>query len=1008
MAWYNNILSRFKNTPSKVSTPEEENKTTNVVSDVSPIEAPVAQNNITTQQATTPYKRNRFDRALDTLFPITNKEWLNVVTARETKSIYNTNKDKTKFETEWFSLDPYNVSQWIELKDSPIDHSVEVEPSDEMKWFNILWKVFAPKIDKMIKGEDVSLWTLGDATNIALNYMTDEMWMESDIQIPSLWEIWEGLNKPLWKDLTFTTKVKYNDSEDDTTVWIKYVNPNKIELQYDLWLYWMYEDAYKQWYIWEATWESTKDAFYEKYKDWFKLQWETFKTKNSAFSGDSINKDYFFEFVDNEVAKQSALAEKSEESTLMRVFQDEKSDSRLAQSTQYARSIIWESVNNSLLKTVEARQEFMNDSEAIITDIIWRWNNVMHWAYRTKSHLQRLYNTTDLSTANLSPEHQVIYDDIVWGEKAFDQFIRNLTEWMSLMPSYADPVSGKLEKIPDAIIDPESWEMMTYHQFLFKNVDMDSNRWLPAVSNAAQSPQDVLDYNARFIRIKSENLEDWFLWDIWNRWQYWWAVGVWTPLNELSQQTLWRWFTFVQDILSSESWEIPYAFTDMDTSIMATLTTNKSNLWRLIQNFNVKTDEYVPELAWQIWFNYYLGKWLNNLWELAQIRTLWLANKAPWAKSVGWQQFAQFVSYVPRALQLIWTDQTIDAIASIWDTESLSDFSKVLSIWWTFLWEWIWILRDLRVLNRSFLMNFSKRARNAWWLTDPIRLIAENDELLNNYAAQIWRWTVDESWKIIGDQYKLLLQDLNEYSKWLKKMSDAVTQAVVTAQKNWVDLWRLNQDTKQAAYNVLKQVFKQDSAMARTVTNMLTDQRVNIADMAKYIWWIEWAVKIWPWVSTIKLTDNLGTVAERTVKNYDEWMDLIVEWWLVNWINNWLTKAELDELAAQWFINQAMAKDVEENLWAYFTMGKKWDEVVYFPTEKWLKALWVDSSAVSAPLAIVAMSEDTRKLIDKLKQLPVNKRAWISDNLLEQMWETNAIDSLARNIADIDVLDICK
>jgi hypothetical protein len=24
------------------------------------------------------------------------------------------------------------------------------------------------------------------------------------------------------------------------------------------------------------------------------------------------------------------------------------------------------------------------------------------------------------------------------------------------------------------------------------------------------------------------------------------------------------------------------------------------------------------------------------------------------------------------------------------------------------------------------------------------------------------------------------------------------------------------------------------------------------------------------------------------------------------------------------------------------------------------------------------------------------------------MWETNAIDTLARNIADIDILDICK
>lgn len=1004
MAWYNNILSRFKNTPTPSPLPKEEEKIEASMPQIesSPIESPSIQSTTASTWGLASWvQAPTWSLILDMYNAY--KQWKQ----ERTKKLYEENQTKTKFETEWFSLDPYNVSQWIELKDSPIDHSVNTEPSEEMKWFNIIWKALAPKISKMVKGEDVELWTMWDAAQIALNYMSDEMWMW-DTQLPSSSDIRELLNKPINdEELTFKTKVRYRDSEDETPVRITYNNPNRIEFQYDLWLYWMYEDAYKQWYIWEATWENTKDAFYEKYKDWFWI-WNQLRRKNSAFTDTTLNKDVFFEFVDNEVARQSALAEKSEESALMKVFQDEKANSRIAQATQYARSIIWPAVENSLLKTVETRQEFMNDSEAIITDIFWRWNNVMHWAYRTKAHLQRLYNTTDLSTANLSPEHQVIYDDIVWGEKAFDQFIRNFTEWISLMPDYADPTTWKLERIPDAIVDPESWKMMTYHQFLFRWIDMDDTRWLPAVANDAQSPQDILDYNARFIRLKMENLEDWFLWDVWNRWQYWWAVGVWTPLNELSQQTLWRWLTFIQDIFSKESWEIPFAFTNMDTSIMSTLSTNGSNLWRLIQNFNVKTDEYVPELVWQIWFNYYLGKWLNNIWELTQIRTLWLMNKIPWSKSVGWQQFAQFVSYAPRALQLIWTDQTIDAIASIWDTESLSDFSKVLSIWWTFLWEWIWILRDLKVLNRSLLMNFSKKAKNYWWLTDPIRLIAENEWILDNYAAQIWRWTVDESWKIIWDQYKLLLQDLNEYSKWLKKMSDAVTQAVVTAQKNWVDLGRLNQDTKQAAYNVLKQVFKQDSAMARSVTNMLTDQRVNIADMAKYIWWIEWAVKIWPWVSTIKLTDNLGTVAERTVKNYDEWMDLIVEWWLVRWINEWLTKTELDELVAQWFINQAMAKDIEDNLWAYFTMGKRWDQVVYFPTEKWLKALWVESSAVSSPLAIVAMSEDTRKLIDKLKQLPPNKRARISDNLLEQMWETNAIDSLARNIADIDVLDICK
>ena len=100
-------------------------------------------------------------------------------------------------------------------------------------------------------------------------------------------------------------------------------------------------------------------------------------------------------------------------------------------------------------------------------------------------------------------------------------------------------------------------------------------------------------------------------------------------------------------------------------------------------------------------------------------------------------------------------------------------------------------------------------------------------------------------------------------------------------------------------------------------------------------------------------------------------------------------------------------KDIEDNLWEYFTMVRDWDEIKYYPTEKWLSALWVESSVVANPLAIAAMSDDTRELIDKIKSLPANQKK-LSDNLLEQIWETNAIDTLARNIADIDILDICK
>lgn len=1004
MAWYDNILSWFKNTPSNVTITKADNETNinwwSSPIQVSPSVQGTQQGTPTTQTTQTP-KVSWVDRALDTIFPISTSSWENYIDTLKTQTIYNTNKDKTKFETEWFSLDPYNVSQWLDSSDSPVDHSVDIEKSDSRKWFDILWKAFVPKLSKITKWEELDTWDMFDiATDVAVNYFNEEvnLWQEIDPKaIPNAISNW-------WK---YWWEWEYQTEYSWGPVTIQYESPNKQEFNYDLSLYNMYNDAYSQWLLWETTWENTKDAFYDKYKSWFWVKWWYHSWDDDLFSGWNLSRDHFFWFVDNELAKQWALSEQVEESKLMKIFQDTQAETRQSQLTQYATNKVWEAVQNSLISTVEARQEFMNDAVANASDTFWRWNNVMYWAYHTKAHLQRLYNTTDLSQVTMTPEHQVIYEDILWWEKALDQFVKNYTEWMSLMPDYVNPSTWKIDRMPDAIVDPSTWETISYRDFLFKGIDMEG-RWLPHTLQEVQSPQDVLDYNTRFIRLRIENLEDWFLEKMWNYSQYWLSLWVGAPVNELSQQTIWRWIDLIWDIISKESWEVPFAFTDMDTSIMASMTTNKSSFWRLVQNYLIKSEEYVPELVGQIWFNYYLGKWLNNMWELAQIRSLWALNKVNWVKnSVGGQQFAQTVAYAPRVLQLIWTDQTIDAIASIWDTESLSDFSKVLSIWWTFLWEWIWILKDLKVLNKSLLMNFSKSARNSWWLTDPIRLIADNPHILDNYAAQIWRWTVDESWKIVWDQYKLLLQDLNQYAKWLKKMSDAITQSVKTAVNNWIDISRLNQDVKQAAYNVLKQVFRQDSAMARDITNMLTDQRVNIADMVKYIWWIDWAVKVWPWVSTIKLTDNLGDFVSRTVKNYNPWADIIVEWWLVSWINRWLTKSELEELWAQWIISQAAMKDIEDNLWEYFTMVRDWDEIKYYPTEKWLSALWVESSVVANPLAIAAMSDDTRELIDKIKSLPANQKK-LNDNLLEQIWETNAIDTLARNIADIDILDICK
>ena len=323
-------------------------------------------------------------------------------------------------------------------------------------------------------------------------------------------------------------------------------------------------------------------------------------------------------------------------------------------------------------------------------------------------------------------------------------------------------------------------------------------------------------------------------------------------------------------------------------------------------------------------------------------------------------------------------------------------------------WEWIWILYDLKALNKSIWYNF--RINNQYAaLTDPIRLMADNPGILDDVAKHLWRTSVDASWKIVWDSYKLLVQDLSSYSKYLNSLSNDITNVVESILKEWWNINPANQAIKQWAYNVLKQVFKQNSAMSKIVTDMITDNRANIADIIKYIWGIDWTVKIWPFISTIKI-DNWWQLAQRVVTKYNPGMDLVVDWWLVEWINRWLTRAEVDELVRQWYIK---ASDISSQwfdamtLEKYFSPYKMEDWTIrYYPTKEWLELLWVDVSSINNPLAIATMSEDTKQLIDKLKSLPENKR--LSDAMLDAIWETDAINKLAENIANIKHLDICK
>lgn len=958
---------------------------------------------------------NWFDRLLNRIIPYSDSKWNTIQITpigSDASAVDVANKwNQNSFSIPEFSLDPYveNSWEWENLLDMSVESKERVSAIEDDFWTkeefakNLWLAVFNVAKNRVLEWESKDVW-LSDAYGVITNTL--------ERQFPNtIWayRVNKTVEKKYWWSWFSDKEWKVSDSQPLYTY--KYMWPNEIwfnlaaNSELPAW-----EQAYNDWYISREQYDEFTDNIYNTFADDIDVMidssyWHS-SMKAQAPKWTKISKDAFMRYMKNINNKAIYTAEENEKRWIPN--EEDTSSFNIKNWVQYWLKIIWEKVETSPIKTVADREEFMNDAYAALYDQISRLYSRMYWTFSVKAQLQYelwVDDLWDLSYDEVPDEWKETYNKIYETEQNFTKFITNYAEYISYLPSYVDPETWKLDRIPDVVSD---WtNTYTYTEKMFDWVTLD-NFGFGTFHNA--SPIDILQLSSMNIR-KDWSDKTWGRIDkawIWSQYYMWEAI--WWTVNEVSQQVLWWLWVWISNMFSQDSWDIPFEFVDMDSSILATLTTNDTNRWRLLQSYAVKWAEYWPEIIWNIIYTVAADKGASKLWQAWQLRILTQLNKYPFFRNtVKWRQIAQWLAYSSRFLQRLWTDQLlIDAPLSIGDTEWWSDFSKWLSLYWTMFWEWIWILYDLKALNKSIWYNFRRNNQYAA-LTDPIRLMADNPGILDDVAKHLWRTSVDASWKIVWDSYKLLVQDLSSYSKYLNSLSNDITNVVESILKEWWNINPANQAIKQWAYNVLKQVFKQNSAMSKIVTDMITDNRANIADIIKYIWGIDWTVKIWPFISTIKI-DNWWQLAQRVVTKYNPGMDLVVDWWLVEWINRWLTRAEVDELVRQWYIK---ASDISSQwfdamtLEKYFSPYKMEDWTIrYYPTKEWLELLWVDVSSINNPLAIATMSEDTKQLIDKLKSLPENKR--LSDAMLDAIWETDAINKLAENIANIKHLDICK
>ena len=203
-------------------------------------------------------------------------------------------------------------------------------------------------------------------------------------------------------------------------------------------------------------------------------------------------------------------------------------------------------------------------------------------------------------------------------------------------------------------------------------------------------------------------------------------------------------------------------------------------------------------------------------------------------------------------------------------------------------------------------------------------------------------------------------------------------------------------------YRMLTQVYNLDnnSQVAKNIRAIVTKDWTNIADIAKYLWWIPWTVEVGPWSSTIKLKNANGKTETRVWtyavwgKQYDESLDIAVDWGLQSKLQDGFTAKDINNISSL-----PSYKDVNKNM---FT---EWEDGKYFINEDWLKALWIETKDMPASWAAREINkaeewEISNKFKEVMKNLRENNRQ-IKDDTIDLVASSQTYQDIREKVADV-------
>lgn len=793
-----------------------------------------------------------------------------------------------------------------------------------------------------------------------------------------------------------------------------------------------FEDTYKedidkiyQWKQWLVDWNITQDE-YDDYIKWYaeealRAHWKT--DVDSSWISWVHNIDRLVQSINKDINTLWSSQNLQDKIAKLDPQWSAETDASDKIKNDIVTSIM-EWVNEEL-KYYKGwnKQDIINDAYSTSSDISSREVNAIAPVRRTIASLQAKYWTLD--TTNYTQADKALLDYAQHTEDFFNQVVSNQWDYYRTLVRQADPDTNTL-------IVPELLEWLNYHDWMFKNTENiltdEDYEWLWWFDRDNYSVIDVLENMSSRLATMNADANGWWL-------NYWWTnlqralrpIGP--VIQEIWQQTFWQAYLDLYNSVSDQTWKIDFNMLNEDNTIVSTMSSNKSTAWRLIQKYTANLMEYAPEITSEVWFTAWWA-WIpariRNIKEFRLLANNWLwrvlksvnrASKLKWVNWVTWLREAANTgkiitkdwktlldvakefwnpSALRRALQWVTTDfvpeiawdQAIDASLSSADTDFGSDASMAFSLWGTILGNILW-----KVWEAGLYRMWKNWLNNIIHWRNPLNNITE---------WTVWDFLDIVEWdninKLLRLQYwgknNLNMAQLSELSKYA---SDYRTISDLTKKALWAisseDARRVTQAVKNWVYKEIEpyinQVYGWQSEFARKVAQLVADDRTNVADLTKYILWVDNKVWVFWWTSKISLADNTN----RYATNYKEALDTVFsDWSFRKKMTEWFWIADLEELQKRWYSWANPEK---------WYMKKVWDDT-YFFTKDWLDAAKNDIMTTSLSMPVLSKASQSAEDFDSLMKNATFRK--ISDETLQDIKNSGAYDTLADALAEIEQL----